>query len=143
MTTPINRALSKTPPAPKEIDRWITHELLPVALAMRTIINEESTALVTGDVTSYEWDLDLVGILFLEPTGSGLISVDPRVELSKLRAGRRYLLHVTNETGGDITMTFSSDFNANAPVIPDGTTACWEFLVMHPDSAATAKLQEI
>jgi hypothetical protein len=140
---PVETAVSQRPPRPEEYQRWFEREIIPLLTRLRTFANEQSTFWAAPDASGYEWDMERHGVLFLEPTAGGEISVLSSVNLLTLRAGRRYLLHVYNATGGDITMTFSADFKANEPVIPNGTTSCWEFLVAEGSSTLTERLLEI
>jgi len=139
----IDAAFSQRPPKPAEYQRWFEREVIPLLAKLRDFANESSTTFETTGASGFVWDMVRHGTVFLEPTAGGEISVASSVDLNRLRAGRRYLLHVYNNTGGNITMTFSSDFKANEPVIPNGTTSAWEFVVADPDSTIAEKILEI
>ena len=139
----IRSVFSSRPPKPSELQRWIDREAIPLLVALREFANESSSTFDEPDGTGYQWDMDKHGTVFLEPTASGQVSILSSVDLNRLRAGRRYLLHVYNATGGNITMTFTSDFRANTPVIPNNTTSTWEFVVADPETSLTTKILEI
>jgi len=142
MTTPIERALSVTAPVADKVVEWFNRELIPIVSAVRAIANESATAYV-APTGAYAWNMAQTGTLFLDPTVSITVSVDAAVVQKNLRPGRKYYLVVYNNTGGPITVSFSSDFEANAPSIPDATVATWTFVRLDFNATITANFIEV
>ena len=147
MTTPIEQAMSQraVEVADPELRRWLQGELVPAVRRMREIINESTTRLEESHSDDYDWDVAAHGILTIEQ-GSGdiEIAIASAVDKAKLRPGRHYVLIVHNRTGGDIDITFTTDFWAIPRLaLATGDAESWAFVVKESAQAATQTLLQV
>ena len=99
-------------------------------LNAHALLNESATATVDAHSGAYAWPLDKVGVVSIrQASGNMLVSAFPGLDLTKLRQGRRYLLMVYNNSGGNVNVTFSAAFLATAVLIPNGAVNSWDLTV--------------
>jgi hypothetical protein len=144
MTTPIKRALVDPKLTAKEIGetayRWLTNELFPIVKAIRDVVNESATIAILQHSGDYAWDLDRYGALFIEQVSGDInVTVAAGVDVKRLRPGRTCNLVIRNNTGGNLTATFSADFKTTVPVpvvFADGVTVSWNLIIKDPGFTA-------
>jgi hypothetical protein len=147
VTIPISRQLGDRHPEPGDQEQLADffRNLIPFLHELRALANESNTLTEAAHADGYAWDLERFGSLFIEQTsGTCAMSVDSTVTLARLRQGRRYSLVIWNNSGGNIAVTFTSDFDATAvAVLATGDTASWDLIVKDSAFGPTGTLMEV